>query len=196
MNLNKKQAYKKTIKTPVIGVDEAGRGPLAGPVFAGAVILKNSSLDYVDSKTLSPKKRKFLFQQILKETLCAVGKASVKEIEDLNILHASLLAMRRAVEQLKLKQGLILIDGPFIIPGLPDSFQQKAVVKGDKKIPAVSAASIIAKVTRDEWMTKQDKKHPGYNFAKHKGYGTKEHLQALKKLGPCPLHRKSFAGLN
>jgi len=180
--------------SPVIGVDEAGRGCLAGPVFAGAIILKNNE-PYYDSKSLSPEKRRALAGKIESESFYAIGVATVEEIEKINILQATLLAMKRAVLQLPFDRGHIVVDGSFIIPGLHNGFHQTAIIKGDQKVFSISAASILAKVKRDEWMSSQDKNYPRYCFSKHKGYGTIQHRQAIQQYGPCPLHRKTFAGV-
>lgn len=174
------------------GVDEAGRGPLAGPVIAAAVILnpeKNIS-GLKDSKLLTPKKREELFEIIKSESLAfGIGRAEVEEIDQFNILQASLLAMKRAVEKLPIIPALVLVDGN----RCPDiALPSKAIIKGDSLIQAISAASIIAKVTRDREMVLLDKKYPGYDFAIHKGYGTKKHYACLEKLGISPIHRKSF----
>lgn len=174
----------------VAGVDEVGRGPLAGPVVTAAVILKHPLEGLADSKTLSPKKRNILCEQIKEHALAfAYGRAEVAEVDALNIHHASLLAMKRAVEALSVKPELVLVDGSFL-PKL--NIPCKAIVKGDSLIPQISAASILAKVMRDEEMEQLDGLYPGYGFAQHKGYGTVMHKQALNKLGPCRIHRKSF----
>jgi ribonuclease HII len=173
-------------------VDEAGRGPLAGPVVAAAVILddRNPILGLADSKVLTARRRAQLFDEIRAKALCcSVAEASVEEIDTLNILQATLLAMRRAVEGLRLKPALVLVDGNRL-PTL--SMRAEAIVKGDSKIAAISAASILAKVTRDRWCAELDAKYPQYGFAGHKGYGTAEHLQALQMHGACPQHRKTF----
>ena len=180
--------------SPVIGVDEAGRGCLAGPVFAAAVILKNND-PYYDSKSLSPEKRNTLAQKIILESCYAIGTATVEEIEKINILQAALLAMKRAVLQLPTQKGHILVDGSFTIPHLPNTFQQTAIIKGDQRVFSISAASILAKVKRDEWMSLQDKNYPKYHFSRHKGYATLQHREAIKQYGPCSLHRKTFAGV-
>ena len=177
----------------IAGVDEAGRGPLAGPVIAGAVILnpKKPIQGLMDSKKLSEKRRDELYDDIINYALAwAVGRASVEEIDEINILQASLLAMRRAVMNLSVAPNLALIDGNFC-PMLDCKAQ--AIIRGDQTEPAISAASIIAKVTRDREMVLLDKKYPGYGFAKHKGYGTAMHLQAMESLGVCEIHRRSFA---
>jgi ribonuclease HII len=176
----------------VAGVDEAGRGPLAGPVVAAAVILDelNPIKGLADSKILTPMRREKLFHEIRAKALCcSIAEASVEEIERLNILQATLLAMRRAVEGLRLKPNLVLVDGNRL-PVL--DIRAEAIVKGDSKVPAISAASILAKVYRDRWCTDYDQAFPQYGFAKHKGYGTAEHLAALRLHGACPEHRKTF----
>lgn len=177
----------------VAGVDEAGRGPLAGPVVAAAVILdeRQPISGLADSKVLSPRKRERLYDEIRAKALCcSVAEASVEEIDQLNILQATLLAMRRAVEGLRLKPAKVLVDGNRL-PPLP--MLAEAVVGGDAKVAAISAASILAKVTRDRWAQAFDQRHPEYGFASHKGYGTAEHLAALRAHGACPAHRRSFA---
>ena len=176
----------------VAGVDEAGRGPLAGPVVAAAVILDD--LDPVsglaDSKQLTALKRERLFEEIRAKALCfSVAQASVAEIDAINILQATLLAMRRAVEGLRLTPKLVLVDGNRR-PPLP--MRCEAIVKGDALVAAISAASILAKVTRDRWCVAYDQQFPQYGFAKHKGYGTLVHLAALQVHGACPEHRKTF----
>jgi len=177
---------------PVAGVDEVGRGPLAGNVVAAAVILqKNSQIFGLDdSKSLTPKKRKFLYSLITNNALhWSVGRASVEEIDQRNILKATLLAMDRAVQGLKVIPSFILVDGN----QLPDwEYPSWAIIGGDRTIPEISAASIIAKVTRDLELEELDAIYPGYGFARNKGYPTKEHLNALKQLGPTDVHRKSF----
>ncbi len=175
------------------GVDEAGRGPLAGPVVAAAVILDDLRpiQGLADSKTLSASRRERLYDQIMANSLCcAVGQASVAEIDALNILQASLLAMQRAVQGLRLKPVKVLVDGNRL-PRLP--MLAEAIVGGDARIPAISAASIVAKVTRDRWCEQYHQVYPQYGFASHKGYGTAEHLAALSVHGACPEHRRSFA---
>ena len=175
------------------GVDEAGRGPLAGPVFAAAVILdpRQPIAGLADSKTLSARRREALFDAICdKAACCAVAQASVEEIDRLNILQATLLAMRRAVHGLRLKPALVLVDGNRL-PVL--EVRAEAIVKGDSKVAEISAASILAKVSRDRWCAALDARFPEYAFARHKGYGTAAHLEALRAYGPCPEHRKSFA---
>ena len=176
----------------VAGVDEAGRGPLAGPVFAAAVILDParpiSGLD--DSKRLAAERRAQLFDEIRCASLAwAIARAEVEEIDRLNILQATLLAMQRAVAALPVPPRQVLVDGRQC-PPLPCPAQ--AVVGGDRLVPAISAASILAKHARDQAMLLLDRQYPGYAFAKHKGYGTAEHLAALRALGPSPAHRRSF----
>ena len=176
------------------GVDEAGRGPLAGSVFAAAVILPEhyDLLGLADSKKLSEKKRDALAAQIkVQAVVWSVAEAGVDEIARLNILHAAMLAMRRAVEALAVPPQHILIDGNRIPDGLPAPAE--AVVKGDAKIPAISAASILAKTARDVQMYALAARHPQYGFERHKGYGTPEHLTALRRHGALPEHRRGFA---
>lgn len=177
----------------IAGVDEAGRGPLAGPVLAAAVILDPTRpiQGLADSKQLSALKREALFHQIQNQAIAwALGRAEVSEIDQINIFQASLLAMQRAVEGLPVVPHHVQIDGthcPVV------SCTSEAVVNGDQKIPAISAASILAKVMRDREMVEHDRLYPGYGFVQHKGYGTKMHLEALRRLGPCAIHRQSFA---
>jgi ribonuclease HII len=175
------------------GVDEAGRGPLAGPVVAAAVILDdlNPIKGLADSKTLTAARREKLYDEIRAKALCcSVAEASVAEIDDINILQATMLAMRRAVEGLRLKPVKVLVDGNRI-PTL--DVLAEAIVKGDSKVQAISAASILAKVTRDRWCSELHEKFPQYGFDQHKGYGTAQHLAALTKFGACSEHRKTFA---
>ncbi len=177
----------------IAGVDEAGRGPLAGPVVAAAVILDefNPIKGLNDSKKLTAKRRDQLYDEIrAKAVCCAIAQASVEEIDTLNILQATLLAMRRAVEGLRLKPHLVLVDGNRL-PIL--NVRAEAIVQGDATVEAISAASILAKVHRDRWCEAVDLQHPQYGFAKHKGYGTAVHMAALKAHGPCEAHRRSFA---
>ena len=178
--------------TLVCGVDEAGRGPLCGPVVAAACILPIGL--YIeglnDSKKLTPKKRKIVFEQIKEHAIAyCIAQASVEEIDELNILEADMLAMRRAVEGLALKADYALIDGNiargFNIPTM-------TVIKGDATSPSIAAASILAKVTRDEMCEQMDRDYPQYGIGKHKGYGTKQHMDALRQYGPSPIHRKKF----
>jgi ribonuclease HII len=177
----------------IAGVDEAGRGPLAGPVVAAAVILDdmNPIKGLNDSKKLSPLRRAKLYDEIRAKALCcSVAQASVEEIDQLNILQATMLAMRRAVDGLRLKPHKVLVDGNRL-PVL--DVLTEAIVRGDATVPAISAASILAKVTRDRWCQELDQRYPQYGFAGHKGYGTAEHLAALRTYGACPEHRKTFA---
>ena len=175
------------------GVDEAGRGPLAGPVVAAAVILdpRQGIAGLADSKKLTARRREQLFDQIQDKALCcAIGQASVEEIDRLNILQATLLAMQRAVAGLRLVPARVLVDGNRL-PRLP--MLAEAIIGGDAKVPAISAASILAKVHRDRWCEQIDAEYPQYGFATHKGYGTAAHLAALRQHGPTPWHRRSFA---
>ncbi len=177
----------------IAGVDEVGRGSLIGPVFAAAVILNKSINKKLlkDSKKLTKSKRELLSKYIKKNSIWAIGKASVKEIEKINILQASLLAMKRAIKKLKKKPALVLIDGN----KLPDleNYNLRSIIKGDQKIPSISAASIIAKVTRDKIITSLGKKFNGYYWDKNYGYGTKQHLKAIKNLGITIQHRRTFS---
>ncbi len=177
----------------VAGVDEAGRGPLAGPVGAAAVILDDLQpiAGLNDSKKLTEKRREKLFEEILAKALCcSIAEASVQEIDTLNILQATLLAMRRAVDGLRLKPVKVLVDGNRL-PVL--DVRAEAIVQGDALVPAISAASILAKVHRDRLCARLHAQYPQYGFDRHKGYGTAEHLQALAQHGPSPWHRTSFA---
>lgn len=175
------------------GTDEVGRGPLAGDVVAAAVILDpdNPISGLADSKKLSPRQRELCFTQIVEKAKAwCVARASVEEIDRINILQASLLAMHRAAEGLSLQPEFIYVDGN----RCPDwQYPSEAIIKGDSLVPAIAAASIIAKVSRDREMVELDKTYPGYGFAKHKGYPSRLHLDALKSLGPCAIHRKTFA---
>ena len=176
----------------VCGIDEAGRGPLSGPVVAAACVL-DPSVEIAglnDSQKLSSAKRELLFERITESALdYAIGMASPEEIDSLNILNATMLAMRRAIAGLKIAADFALVDGnctrDFPIPA-------RAIVKGDALSCSISAASILAKVTRDRLCLEDEKNYPQYGFAKHKGYGTAEHIAALKQYGPCPIHRKTF----
>lgn len=183
----------------IIGVDEVGRGCLAGPVYAAAVAFKVSedTSVYKDSKSISAKKRETLTEQIKQNHYFSTASASVEEIDEINIFKASLLAMRRAVESLKLPKGwredaAVVVDGKYTIPGLKVR-KQYALIKGDSLCPQIAAASILAKVTRDQLMSALAKDYPVYGFEKHKAYATKAHIQAIEAYGPCEEHRKSFA---
>lgn len=176
----------------IAGVDEVGRGPLVGAVVAAAVILdpNNPVAGLADSKKLSEKKRDALYPEIVDKALAwSLGRAEVEEIDRINILHASMLAMQRAVMALSLKPQHVMVDGNRC-PDLP--YPSTAVIKGDSKVEAIAAASIIAKVSRDREMVELDAQYPGYGIAGHKGYPTKAHLQALSELGVTPVHRRSF----
>ncbi|NQW08185.1 MAG: ribonuclease HII [Candidatus Pelagibacter sp.] len=175
------------------GVDEVGRGSLIGPVYAAAVILNDSINKKLlkDSKSLTKDKREKLYKYIKENSIWAIGQASIKEIEKINILHASLLAMKRAILKLKKKPSLVLIDGNKL-PNLKN-YNLKYVIKGDQKISSISAASIIAKVSRDKFITKLSKEFNGYGWDTNSGYGTKEHLKAIKKFGITKYHRKTFS---
>lgn len=192
---------------PVIGVDEVGRGCLAGDVFAAAVILDENNIPsgLADSKTLSAKRREVLSVQIWEHHQVGLGIASVEEIEELNILQSSLLAMRRAIEALMdrtvvvagtagRRTGHILVDGIFKIPDLK-GFLQTTIIQGDSRAMPIAAASIVAKVARDQEMLRLDQMYPQYGLAKHKGYSTLLHKENIGKYGPCPLHRRTFAGV-
>lgn len=177
----------------ICGVDEAGRGPLAGPVVAAAVVLAD---DFVtagirDSKMLSPARREVQRNRIIQSSsLWGIGIVDHAAVDRINVLQASLLAMKKAIENLPVAPDIILVDGRFEIPDL--EIRQRAIINGDESEPAVSAASILAKTSRDEIMIGLDREYPGYGFKKHKGYPTRDHIANLNKLGPCPVHRKSF----
>ncbi len=187
-NSIKQKGYKL-----ICGVDEAGRGPLAGPVCAAAVILpENAEIDGLnDSKKLSEKKREMLFDIICEKAISySIAFGSLEEIEELNILEATFIAMNRSIENLRVKADFALIDGNRVPKGI--KIPCETVVKGDAKSQSIAAASILAKVTRDRLLLEYDKQYPEYNFKKHKGYGTKEHTDLILKHGVCPIHRKSF----
>lgn len=175
----------------IAGVDEAGRGPLAGPVIAAAVILCDPGIEGLDdSKKLSPSRRAVLETKILESCFVGIGEASVEEIDQINILQATLLAMTRAVEALGVEPARILVDGNRVPRW---RYRSEAVIGGDAIHPCISAASIIAKEHRDRIMVAADRKFPGYGWSRNKGYGAAAHLAALHELGPSPLHRRSFA---
>ena len=179
----------------ICGIDEVGRGPLAGPVYAAAVILpKNSNILYInDSKKLSEKRREELYDVIMKEAIAVgIGYSTHERIDEINILQATYEAMYKAVNSLSVKPQLLLVDAVHI-PQL-EMYEQESIIKGDAKSMSIAAASIIAKVTRDRLMKELDEKYPGYGFASNKGYGSAEHIEALKKFGPTEIHRKSFIG--
>ena len=180
----------------IAGVDEVGRGSLVGPVYAAAVILNKSIKKKLlkDSKSLTKSNREVLSKYIKKNSVWSIGKASVKEIEKINILNASLLAMKRAIKKLKKKPVIVLIDGNKI--PILKNYKLKTIIKGDQKIPSISAASIIAKVTRDKMISNLGKKFRGYYWDKNCGYGTKQHLKAIKNLGITSHHRKTFSPVN
>lgn len=194
--LQKMSAYEKKYEdyTYICGIDEVGRGPLAGPVVAGAVILpKDCKILYLnDSKQLSENKREELYDEILDKAIAAeVGIVSHTRIDEINILNATYEAMQEAIHKLKVKPDILLNDA-VTIPSI--SIEQVPIIKGDAKSISIAAASIVAKVTRDRMMTELDKIYPGYGFANNKGYGSATHIEALKKIGPCQIHRKSFIG--
>jgi len=181
----------------IAGVDEVGRGPLAGPVVAAAVILPKDGIEeeLFDSKKISSKKREYLYEKILSETHgvgIGIGIVGQEEIDRLNIFQATLKAMALAIENLLIPPDFVLIDGPH---GLKVPIPQKPIRKGDRLSNSIAAASIVAKVTRDRMMLEYHQRYPQYNFAKHKGYGTKEHRRAIEKFGLCELHRKTFRGV-
>jgi len=176
----------------ICGVDEAGRGPLAGPVYAAAVILNPERRinGLADSKVLTPERREVLAERIKERALAwSIASASVEEIDRINILRASLLAMKRAVETLGIEPGEVCVDGNQV-PAI--RYKCRAIVRGDQLVAAISAASILAKVARDAEMTLMEERYPGYGFSNHKGYSTPEHMAALRLFGPCEIHRRSF----
>lgn len=184
--------FDQDYETPIIGVDEVGRGPLAGPVISAAIILNKEKIPegINDSKKLSKKKREVINEELISQHSFAIGIASVEEIDKINILQASLLAMKRAVLNLNIKPQTILVDGN----KLPDlKYNMYPIIKGDSKSISIAAASIIAKVYRDKLMQDLSLQYPGYYWEKNSGYGTKQHLLALNNLGVTPIHRKSFA---
>ena len=180
----------------IAGVDEVGRGSLIGPVYAAAVILNKSINKKLlkDSKSLTRSNREILSKYIKENSIWAVGKASVKEIEKINILQASLLAMKRAIRKLKKKPNVVFVDGNKL-PKI-ENYKLRAVIKGDQKMPSISAASIIAKVSRDKMITNLGKKFKGYYWDKNYGYGTRQHLKAIKNFGITSQHRKTFSPIN
>ena len=184
--------YKYSDCSFICGIDEVGRGPLAGPVYAAAVILpKDKEILYLnDSKKLSEKKREELYDVIMENAVAVgIGKASWERIDEINIKQATLEAMRQAVKALSVEPDMLLVDAEHI-PEI--SIKQIGIIKGDARSISIAAASIIAKVTRDRIMCEYDKEYPGYDFAGNKGYGTAAHIAALKSIGPCPIHRKTF----
>lgn len=183
---------KYSVYEAICGIDEAGRGPLAGPVVAAACILpKDCEILYLnDSKKLSAKKRELLFEEIQEKAIAyGVGIVSPEVIDRINILQATYEAMRQAIEKMKLTPDLLLVDA-VTIPKVP--MKQVGIIKGDAKSVSIAAASILAKVTRDRIMVEYDKAYPEYGFAQNKGYGSKEHIEAIKNIGPCPIHRTTF----
>lgn len=185
-----------SLEAPHIGIDEVGRGCLAGPVTAAAVILKSNRgiQRYQDSKTIKEEHREIIAAEILENHHVAIGWATVEEIDELNILQATFLAMTRAVQLLQIKSGTILVDGRDKIPNLV-GFKQRPVIQGDKKVRVISAASIVAKVARDQFMKDLAKEFHEYGFEKHKGYGTLYHRQQIQRVGPSQWHRQSFGGV-
>lgn len=186
------QAWRARVGGPVAGVDEVGRGPLAGPVVAAAVILPDDRIigGLADSKALSARRRQEIAMVLHQEAQVSIAEATVEEIDRLNILHAAMLAMSRAVAALATPAAAVLVDGNRLPPDLV--MPGEAVVKGDAKVAAIAAASIVAKVHRDALMSGLAETHPGYGFERHAGYPTRQHRQALAALGPCPAHRRSF----
>lgn len=192
----KMKKYEKIYEATeiVCGIDEVGRGPLAGPVVAGAVILpKNSPILYLnDSKQLSAKKREELYDVIMDQAVAVgIGYASPERIDEINILNATYEAMQNAISNLSVTPTLLLNDA-VTIPNIPKEMKQVPIIKGDAKSVSIAAASIVAKVTRDRLLVQYDSVFPGYLFSSNKGYGSSDHIKALKELGPCPIHRRSF----
>jgi ribonuclease HII len=189
-------SWRKLEPAPIIGVDEVGRGCIAGPVYAAAVVLQSSKdvRHYTDSKLLSEKRRNELAESVRAHHRFSIGIATVEEIERLNILQASLLAMARAVQGLGFDSGHLLVDGKFKIPNL-SGFAQTPLIKGDLRASPISAASIVAKVARDNFMTELGRVYGHYGFEQNKGYGTETHRKAVAKHGPCEAHRKTFLGV-
>ena len=187
-------AWAKGVR--LAGVDEVGRGPLAGPVVAAVVVLDPRApiRGLRDSKLLSPRQRVRLARLIRAQAVAwAVGRVGPARIDTDNVLQATWRAMRRALGRLAVEPGLVLVDGPLRIPRLP--WPQRAIVRGDRRCASIAAASILAKVARDAFMIRVDRRYPDYGFRQHKGYATAAHLEALARLGPCPLHRRSFRGV-
>ncbi len=196
LRLDQMKVYEREYRPAgvICGIDEAGRGPLAGPVVAGAAILpEDCQILYLnDSKKLSEKRREELFLEIREKAVSwAVGIVSPQDIDDINILQATYKAMRQAVSQLTPSPQVLLNDA-VTIPGIPETMTQVPIIKGDAKSVSIAAASILAKVTRDHMMAEYDKLYPEYGFARHKGYGTAAHIAAVREYGPCPIHRRSF----
>lgn len=188
--------WKSFSPNPIIGVDEVGRGCLAGPVYAAAVIFNSDDLSEIvtDSKLISEKRREELAQLIIKDHQVGIGFATAEEVDQLNILNAALLAMKRAVESLGVTSGHVLVDGNKKIPSL-NGFEQTTIIKGDLRVAPISAASIVAKVTRDRVMKELGVKYPAYGFEIHKGYSTAIHKKSIVEFGPCTEHRKTFSGV-
>lgn len=188
--------WRALAPSPIIGVDEVGRGCLAGPVYAGAAILESDAFEseLTDSKLLTEARREVLAKEIHQHHRVCIAWASEEEIDQLNIFQASLLAMKRAVLGLGVTSGHILVDGKFPIPNM-QGFVQTPLIKGDLRAAPISAAAICAKVARDQWMQDLAVRYPSYGFEKHKGYATETHRQAIQTQGPCIVHRRSFAGV-
>ena len=197
-NLEEKKKYEIELYSKgyklIGGVDEVGRGPLAGPVVCAAVILPEDCniIGIDDSKKLTEKKRNELFDKIKEEAVCYnIEFVSEKEIDEINILNATKRCMEKAINNLKVKPDIMLVDA---VTGLNLNCESKAIIKGDSLSYSIGAASILAKVTRDRFMEEIDEKYPEYGFKKHKGYGTKQHMDTLREIGPCEIHRRSFIG--